>query len=65
MMNTFCIQHGNQSMEIFISIFSATSDLAKKTRLREKIEEYLKRAEELKKHVQEQKEGLIFFLHLF
>lgn len=37
---------------------TATTDATKKTRYREKIEEYLKRAEELKKHVQQEKEGL-------
>lgn len=44
---------------MFISWMAATSDVTKKSKLREKIEQYLKRAEDLKKRVQHDKEGTV------
>lgn len=38
---------------------AATSDVTKKSKLREKMEQYLKRAEDLKKRVQHDKEGTV------
>lgn len=49
-----CYQEG---VSLLLSVMKATSDSAKKTRYREKIEQYLKRAEELKKHVTQEKEA--------
>ncbi|KAK7486974.1 hypothetical protein BaRGS_00021790, partial [Batillaria attramentaria] len=49
-----CYQEG---VSLLLSVMKATSDAGKKGRYREKIEEYLKRAEELKKHINQEKEA--------
>lgn len=46
-----------EGVSLLLSVLKASTDTTKKTRLREKIEQYLKRAEELKRIVQEQKEA--------
>lgn len=46
-----------EGVSLLLSVMKATSEAAKKARYRDKIEQYLKRAEELKKHVNEEKEA--------
>ncbi|PVD35251.1 hypothetical protein C0Q70_06532 [Pomacea canaliculata] len=48
-----CYQEG---CGLLMSVMKATSDVTKKSKLREKMEQYLKRAEDLKKRVQHDKE---------
>ncbi|XP_076467702.1 MIT domain-containing protein 1-like [Babylonia areolata] len=46
-----------EGVSLLLQVMKATSDSAKKLRMREKIEEYLKRAEDLKTHIKGQKEA--------